>query len=286
MKAFEPAIIVTRPTGQARRLIELMQAATQAIYPSVQIISLPLLTIVPKNDSELLTKLRNALQQATLIIFVSPNAIECTMRAIDDSNSSWDQLLAAKARIGVVGQSSQEALIRHGVDQKSILVPAQDESDSDGLWKVLHATIHDWSTESVLIIKGEGGRETLMERLGTVGATVELVSIYSRIPLDPASPLWQSYAETQPQHTLWTLTSSEAVRHLGERCKALNRNPKIMIENSHALCSHSNIANAARQIGFTNILVCEPRDESISRSAAVWLTEQVKRSPSPAGDDR
>jgi uroporphyrinogen-III synthase len=245
-----------------------------------------LLTIVPKNDSELLTKLRNALQQATLIIFVSPNAIECTMRAVDDANSSWETLANPRVRIGVVGQSSQEALIRHGVDQKSILVPAQDESDSDGLWKVLHATIHDWSTESVLIIKGEGGRETLMERLGTVGAKVEVLSIYSRIPLDPASPLWQSYAETQPQHTLWTLTSSEAVRHLGERCKALNRNPKIMIENSHALCSHSNIANAARQIGFTNILVCEPRDESISRSAAVWLTEQVKRSPSPRGDDR
>lgn len=279
MKAFEPAIIVTRPTGQARRLIELIEAATQAIYPSVQIISLPLLTIIPKNDLALLTQLRTALKRATLIIFVSPNAIECTMRAIDDSNSSWDQLLAAKARIGVVGQSSQEALIRHGVDQKSILVPAQDESDSDGLWKVLHASITDWSKESVLMIKGEGGRETLIEQLRSVGAGLEILSSYARAPLDLASPLWQPCVELDPRHTLWTLTSSEAVRHLGERCKEANRIPRIAIERSSALCSHANIANAARQIGFTNILVCEPRDESISRSVAVWLTEQVKRFP-------
>ena len=89
MKAFEPAIIVTRPTGQARRLTELIEAATQAVYPSVRMVSLPLLTIIPKNDLALLTQLRTALHRATLIIFVSPNAIECTMRAIDEKSFRW-----------------------------------------------------------------------------------------------------------------------------------------------------------------------------------------------------
>lgn len=279
MKAFEPAIIVTRPTGQARRLTELIQAATQAVYPSVRIVSLPLLTIIPKNDLALLTQLRIALQRATLIIFVSPNAIECAMRAVDDANSSWEQLVSPGVKIGVVGQSSQEALIRHGLVKESILVPAQDESDSEGLWKVLQTTISDWSRESVLIIKGEGGRETLIEQLRSVGAALEILSIYSRAPLDLASPLWQSCAELDPQHTLWTLTSSEAARHLGERCKEVNRIPRLTIENSSALCSHTNIAHAAEQIGFKNISVCEPRDESISQSAAAWLVEQVKRFP-------
>jgi len=279
VKTFEPAIIVTRPTGQARRLIELIEAATQAVYPSVRMMSLPLLTIIPKNDLALLTQLRTALQRATLIIFVSPNAIECAMRAIDDANSSWEKLVNPGVRIGVVGQSSQEALIRHGLAKESILVPAQDESDSEGLWRVLQTKITDWSKQSVLIIKGEGGRETLIEQLRSVGARLEILSIYSRVPLDLASPLWQSCAELDPRHSLWTLTSSEAVRHLGERCKDVNRIPRLAIENSSALCSHVNIANAAQQIGFKNISVCEPRDESISQSAAIWLAEQVKRFP-------
>ena len=279
MNAFEPAIIVTRPTGQARRLTELIEAATQAVYPSVRMLSLPLLTIIPKNDLALLTQLRTALHRATLIVFVSPNAIECAMRALDDANSSWEQLVSPGVTIGVVGQSSQEALIRHGLAKECILVPAQDESDSDGLWKVLQTNITDWSKESVLIIKGEGGRETLIEQFRSVGAELEILSIYSRIPLDLASPMWQSCAELDPRHTLWTLTSSEAVRHLGERCKEVNRIPRLAIENSSALCSHANIANAAQQIGFKNISVCEPRDESISQSAAAWLAEQVKRFP-------
>jgi uroporphyrinogen-III synthase len=279
VKALELAIIVTRPTGQARRLIELIDGATQKIYPSARIVSLPLLTIIPKNDLALLRQLRTALQHATLIIFVSPNAIECTMRGIDDTSSSWQQLVDPRVKIGVVGKSSQEALIRHGVAKESILVPAQDESDSDGLWKVLQTTITDWSKESVLMIKGEGGRETLIEQLRSVGAALEILSIYSRVPLDLASPLWQSCAELNPQHTLWTLTSSEAVRHLAERCKEVSRIPKITIDGSYALCSHTNIASVARQIGFTNISACEPRDESISQSAVAWLAEQVKRSP-------
>lgn len=279
MKAFEPAIIVTRPIGQARRLTELIEVVTQAVYPSVRTISLPLLTIIPKNDLALLTQLRTALQRATLIIFVSPNAIECAMRAVDDANSSWEQLVNPGVKIGVVGHSSQEALIRHGLAKESILVPAHDESDSDGLWKVLQTNITDWSKQSVLMIKGEGGRETLIEQLRSVGAGLEILSIYSRAPLDLVSPLWQSCAELDPRHTLWTLTSSEAVRHLGERCKEVNRIPKLAIESSSALCSHANIANAAKQIGFKNISVCEPRDESISQSAATWLAEQVKRFP-------
>ena len=279
MKAFEPAIIVTRPTGQARRLTELIEVATKAVYPSVRMVSLPLLTIIPKNDLALLTQLRTALQHATLIIFVSPNAIECAMRAVDEAHSSWEQLVNPGVKIGVVGQSSQEALIRHGLARESILVPAQDESDSEGLWKILRTNITDWSKESVLIIKGEGGRETLIELLRSVGARLEILSIYSRIPLDLASPMWQSCAELDPRHTLWTLTSSEAVRHLGERCREINQIPRLAIENSSALCSHANIANAAQQIGFKNISVCEPRDESISQSAAAWLAEQVKRFP-------
>jgi len=50
--ASDPAIIVTRPSGQARRLIELIRGGAQTQAISVDVLGLPLLTIVTKNDSE------------------------------------------------------------------------------------------------------------------------------------------------------------------------------------------------------------------------------------------
>lgn len=277
--AFEPAIMVTRPIGQARRLMESIESAAKAAHLTAAVMNLPLLTIVPKNDSETTTRLPQDLAQAKLIIFVSPNAIECAMRAIADLGLSWGQLVSPEILVGVVGQSSKEALIRHGVPESSILVPPHSESDSEGLWKVLQTHITNWTNYPVLILKGEGGRESLMEHLRQAGALLKTLPIYLRVPLDFDSPFWQSCAKFDPRQTLWVLTSSEAVRHLGSRCLDDHRISKITIETSHALCSHPQIANAAREIGFTQILTCEPRDEAITQSALVWLRGQVKKSP-------
>lgn len=86
-------IVITRPSGQARQLSEALQAsllksgiATE--FPP-KIISLPLLTIVPKSDDGLAHEITETLQSADLAIFVSPNAIECTMRLLE---KSWQSL--------------------------------------------------------------------------------------------------------------------------------------------------------------------------------------------------
>ena len=116
--ASDPAIIVTRPSGQARRLIELIQGGAQTQAISVDVLGLPLLTIVPKNDSETVTAISKALTNARLIIFVSPNAIECTMRAITDAGMVWNELISPQALVGVVGSSSRDALLRHGLNPR------------------------------------------------------------------------------------------------------------------------------------------------------------------------
>lgn len=285
--ASDPAIIVTRPSGQARRLIELIREGSQAKSLMANVIGLPLLTIVPKSDPQIVAQMSAALAKAKLVVFVSPNAIECAMRALADAGMVWSNLLTSHTRIGVVGSSSRDALLRHGVDPKTIVMPTQiHQSDSEGLWQSLQTHIDDWQTYPVLILKGEGGRESLMDHLQAAGASVEALSIYTRIPLDASSHQWEVLKGLDASQTLWLLTSSEAVRHLAA-VRPIQQTVSVdSLAHSHAVCSHHNIAKAAKEIGFGQVSVSDPGDESIAQAALVWLEEQVRKSPSPRADDR
>jgi uroporphyrinogen-III synthase len=278
--ASEPAIIVTRPNGQARHLTECIQAGAQVQACPVTLIGLPLLTIVPKNDEALPKKLLKSFSKANLIIFVSPNAIECAMRMIADAGSSWNELVHSQVVIGVVGSGSREALVRHGVDPRLIVQPPDGaQSDADGLWRALENPISNGQNWSAVVVKGEGGRESLMERLKTAGVMLETLSLYHRIPLDASSHLWSQLQKIDPPRTLWLLTSSEAVRHLGAVSARDTLFLTTCIQQGSALCSHPNIASTAQEIGFTKILISDPGDESIAKAALAWLAKQVKIVP-------
>ena len=113
-------IVITRPSGQARQLSEMLQSTLlkngvdQQKLPAI--ISLPLLTIVPKSEQSLAEKIDLALKNADLVIFVSPNAIECTMRLLE---KSWVEVSNKPIPIGVVGGSSMAALQHHGIGNES-----------------------------------------------------------------------------------------------------------------------------------------------------------------------
>ena len=104
-------IVITRPSGQARQLSEALQVSLLksgfTSETSPQIISLPLLTIAPRGDDVLLGQISVALKTADLAIFVSPNAIECTMRLLE---RSWQDVSDRALPIGVMGGSSMAAL--------------------------------------------------------------------------------------------------------------------------------------------------------------------------------
>jgi uroporphyrinogen-III synthase len=116
----------------------------------------------------------------------------------------------------------------------------------------------------VIIFKGDGGRDWLADTLMKAGATVEAISTYTRVPLDLDNPSWQLVREMDLSKSLWLLTSSEAVRYLGEVMKDLNA--------ASALCPHHNIADAAEMIGFGEVFTSEPGDEALIKSTLAWLT--------------
>ena len=263
-------IVITRPSGQARQLSEALQTnlLNSGFTPETtpKIISLPLLTIAPKSDDALVEKIIKALKTADLAIFVSPNAIECTMRLLEQS---WQDISDKPLPVGVMGGSSMVALKNHGIGvegnpTKVILPQRNAQWDSEGLWAELQKLSWDWSTKKVIIFKGEGGRDWLADTLKNAGAQVEAFSVYARVPLDLNSPAWNEIQGMDFAKSLWLLTSSEAVRYLGQA--------NLPLDLATAICPHHNIADAAEQIGFGEVFTCEPGDDALIAASQAWLT--------------
>ena len=268
-------IVVTRPSGQARQLVEVLAKAIEksgvAKRSLPEILSLPLLTIVTKTDENLADHIASVLRDADLAIFVSPNAIESVMRLLE---RDWQDFSKKIIPIGVMGGSSLLALKNHGVGLENhptpIVIPRNNEHwDSEGLWQELQSLQWNWQGKKVVIFKGEGGRSWLSETLQRAGATVEAISTYSRVPLDIDNPAWHLIRAMDMSKSLWLLTSSEAVRYLGEVTK------DQFIQNlnaASALCPHHNIADEAERIGFGEVFTSEPGDEALIKSTLAWLT--------------
>ena len=268
-------IVVTRPGGQARQLIEALTSSIERNLVSrrslPEILSLPLLTIVPKDDEQLAEHIGSVLMNADLAIFVSPNAIECVMRLLE---RNWQDFSQKIIPIGVMGGSSKNALQNHGIGQEEnptpIVMPKNNEQwDSEGLWQELQSLAWDWKDKKIVIFKGEGGRDWLAETLKHEGAVVEAISTYTRVPLDLDNPAWLAIDEMDFSKSLWLLTSSEAVRYLGQ--VAQDRFTQSL-ENASALCPHHNIADAAEEIGFGEVFTTEPGDDALIKASLAWLT--------------
>ena len=268
-------IIVTRPSGQARQVIEVLtrtiefSGVAKRSFP--EILSLPLLTIVPKTDEVLADHIASALKNADLAIFVSPNAIECVMRLLE---RDWQDFSKSIIPIGVMGGSSKLALQNHGIGAEEkptpIVMPQDNEQwDSEGLWHELQSLGWTWQNKKVVIFKGEGGRDWLADTLSKAGAHVEAISTYTRVPLDVDNPAWQAIHDLDFSKSLWMLTSSEAVRYLGS---VMQDQFTQSLSSASALCPHHNIADAAQEIGFGEVFTTEPGDEALIKASLAWLT--------------
>lgn len=271
-------IVLTRPIGQTQALLDVLNTRLTRLSASAgerpNMLSVPLLSIIPKDGVLLADQVRSALHRADLAIFVSPNAIECTLHLV---GKSWQALSPQPPAIGVMGGSSHQTLRKHGIGLEAsptpIVIPDLPEQwDSESLWKKLQDLNWDWSQRRVIIFKGEGGRDWLADTLQHAGAQVEPISVYSRAPLDIANPIWLSVQELDFAQSLWLLTSSEAVRYLG---KVMQAQLPGRLQAASAICTHHNISAAAKEIGFGKVILCEPGDVAVSQAAMVWLDSSV-----------
>ena len=98
--------------------------------------------------------------------------------------------------------------------------------------------------KKVVIFKGEGGRDWLADTLHEAGASVVGISTYARVPLSPQHVAWQALKEKEIDfsQSLWLLTSSEAVRYLGQ---VLQEQGLPSLQTASAMCTTPTVCRFA-----------------------------------------
>lgn len=242
-----PTLIVTRPRQQCAAWLARLQAlGTSAV-------ALPLIEILPARDPAPVQAAWAALPTVDLAVFVSPNAVEHFFAQA--GAAVWPgQTLAA-----CVGPGSAQALAEHGVPAELIVQPATDAAslDSEHLWAEL-APRRAWLGARVLLLRGDGGREWLAERLAEAGATVQAVTVYHRSGprFTPDEQALLAAVQAEPERFVWLFSSAEAVGYL----------QGVTLQGHRAIATHPRIAEAAREAGFSPVVLARPAPEAVTQA--------------------
>ena len=224
------------------------------IARGVDAVAVPLIEIGPPADLQPVADAWQGLAGRGLVVFVSANAVARFFAAIP-AGAAWPQGLLAAAP----GPGTADSLGAHGVPQAAIVAPAvgAPQHDSEALWQELQR--HDWRGRSVLVVRGEGGRDWLVERLAEAGARVDAVAAYRRLAprLSAEERRQVDAAFAAPVRHAWLFSSSEAIGRL----EALDG--VSIAAGSRALASHPRIAARAREAGFATVHEVQPGLESV-----------------------
>jgi len=195
-----------------------------------------------------LRRSRETLAERRLAMFVSANAVRHFLAA--PGGMAWPPGTLA----GSTGPGTTAALRAAGVPQACIREPAPqaERLDSEALWQQLRHL--DWRGASVLVVRGEGGRDWLADTLRAAGARVDFVAAYRRtLPrLDEEQTALLQAAQAHASGHAWHFSSSEAVHNLPRLA------PGGGWRASPALATHPRIGEAARAVGFADVQVLAP----------------------------
>lgn len=244
MSATSPLVLVTRPAEQALGWVERLRSS------GLRAAALPLIAIRPAPDAQAVIKIWQDLDRYDMLVFVSPNAVQ-QFFALRPADRSWP----AHTWAATVGPGSSRELRDAGVPASQVLEPAADAPsfDSEALWRQL--VTRDWQGAKIVLIRGDGGREWLGERLRESGAQVDAVQAYSRgapVLSNEERALLTAACDAPLAH-VWLLSSSEAIGNLSSLAAA-----DADWSRAQAVATHERIAESARVCGFGRVALARP----------------------------
>ena len=233
-------VIVTRPAAQAAAWVERLRERGIAAE------ALPLIEIAAVDDRSPLVAEWRALANHRLVVFVSANAVEQFFAARPEG-VAWPVDVVAAAP----GPGTAAALLAAGCPTATIAQPAVDAAqfDSEALWQQLRG--RDWRGTRVLVVRGDGGRDWLGDRLREAGADVEALAAYRRVaPSFTAAARARLDALVASEDVAWLFSSSEAIANLAQAAA------DARWQRARAVATHPRIAARARRAGFGAVLEC------------------------------
>lgn len=226
-------IVVTRPAGQAAHLAEVLQ--NLGAHP----ILFPVLTICDLDDVKPLHDIALRLDDFDFAVFVSPNAVDKSLEHVL-RHRGWP----AHVRAATVGESSEQALARHGIT--NVLTP-RGRFDSEALLEL--PELQNVVGRRIVIFRGDGGRELLGDVLRERGAEVVHVACYRRgKPANDGAILLKHWEDRSLDAI--TVTSSEGLRNLHEMVGKLGQ---AWLRKTPLFVPHARIGAQAGELGHAVI---------------------------------
>ncbi|WMW79528.1 uroporphyrinogen-III synthase [Undibacterium cyanobacteriorum] len=252
-------VVITRPEKQAHALKVRLDAfgIANSVLPMFDIGPLP-----QASDYAVLDAALRRIDELSLVIFVSPNAID-----------AWFERLAylgitRPLHLGLAGMgaASRIALIEHGVDpQITPLIFPRNPNKTDSETLLDELDLAPLAGREVLIVRGDSGRDFLADRLRAAGVQVNQAAAYQRIapPFDAAM---QGRLQTAiDADSAWVVTSSELLPRLLEWCRRLGGEALVAkMQQQLLFVPHIRIFEKAKELGFQQLIQTASGDENLA----------------------
>jgi uroporphyrinogen-III synthase len=236
-------VLVTRPVAQASKLCELIAAhgGKAVAFPTIVIEPID---AAPPADA------------VDWLIFISANAVRCGLPLLTRG---------ASTRIAAIGKATAAALA-----ENDIRVDAMPLGHTTSETLLAHPALANVQTQSVLIVKGVGGRELLQDELLQRGARVATVEAYRRAqPSTDAARVAQVEQAWGEGIDIVTLTSVETLDNL---LAMLTDAGRALLKTTPFVTPSQRIATAAREKGLQGqcVLSRSADDDALVGAIAAW----------------
>jgi len=234
-------------------------------------VRMPVLEIVPRAHDAALADLAKRLDQFTIAIFISANAVRWGLAAMQ-AQGPWP----AKLEVAAVGEATGRALRAAGLS--TIVTPERDFS-TEGLLAL--PRFSRVAGDRIVIFRGAGGRETLAETLRARGARVEYAEVYER--RRPAARIGEQLSSAaRASIDVVIATSNEVLENLAAMAEPdcaewLRRTPLIVVS--------PRAVQRAEELGFAAGVHCaaSASDEALVAALRAWRPTHQQRSTAGHG---
>lgn len=223
-----------------------------------KVLTLPVIEIESYHDSEQEKKMLTALSSMDLVIFVSANAVTFANERVVASLLKWP----SGPVVAAIGPATHQALKKAGITAS--IVPT-GEYNTESL--LTQPRLQNLSGQSVMIIRGCGGRETLADILKTRGAVVEYFEVYKRIL--PTTVDQTIFAGWHEQVDIVIVTSVNAMENL---LLIAGRQFADLVVNTPLLVISQRMHDAALRLKFVADIIRAEKasDDAILTALLEW----------------
>jgi uroporphyrinogen-III synthase len=208
------------------------------------------------------------------LVFVSPGAVEAALPVLLARRGGW-----AREGIGLIGPGTESVLRAAGLTPAQTgrwVRPARAPYDAQAL--LATPPFDAPAGRSMLVIRGEGGRDDWIDTLRARGARVQTVAVLRAEPLDPdpvalAQACGWLAASISEEPVAFVFTTGDAIERLDPLLPAAGRATAI------ALAVHPRLVGRLGELGWSTARLLEPGEAGLRLGIE---SARVKRRTPPA----